>query len=140
MDPVPITLDPMTEGDSWDGIPVIGPITFGHYDTATPPVWHDDSLPGILTKLILSFRRDGTKDVALHCESGSGAVIYHPIIIDHDGSNNPPTWEAHIAPMGFLAFPLTAGRWVGDLEAIYDDTNKKTLYRVTQVVTTNGAD
>jgi len=143
MEPVAITLDPMTEGDSWDGIPVIAP-TFGHWtDPVAKTGWVDDNPPGTLVKARLFFRREGFKDVQLHCESvtfgESRDEIDQPIIIDHNGTNSPPTWALHIDPMGFDSFPLTAGTWTGDFEFIFGDgSQKKTYYRITQVVNPQG--
>lgn len=136
MDPVEITLDPMTEGDSWDGIPVIGPIVFRHYDPEDEAAGEDgyviDDPPGPLVAARLTFARKDEAVNVLVCSSDVTAPApsgQHPITI-----TDAETWALVVPPMDYADFPMTAGTWEADFEFFWGTGHKKTYYRITQVI------
>jgi hypothetical protein len=127
-EPAEITLEPMIEGDTWQGITSIGPVTF--VDENEDPV----AVPGVIASVELDFSRGPRKPVLLHCTSAVSVATHGqcPILI-----GDAAAWEMSIPPMPYDLFNLPAGTWIGDLKVIYNTNpgTKITLYRITQVVT-----
>ncbi len=98
--PVDITLTPITEGDTWQGIASIGPVTI-----------NGDAPASELASMSLHFVRVNERLPSI--KIGSTGVVDAPIVID-----NAATWEAHIPIIGPSVFNLKQGDYVGSLRTV----------------------
>jgi hypothetical protein len=104
--PVPPTqtLDPVTEGDTWPGIPTIGPVTINQ----SPMPWTAESAT-------LIFRRIGngcgTRELAAPVEIVDGV-----------------TWEFTVPEIAYSSFDIREGRWEGDFK-VAGEGKKLTIVR-----------
>lgn len=95
-----VQLEDHTEGDTWDGIPVIGPIII------------NEAAPGVAAARVrLRFKRvpyGAGGEIAFDSDTVEGA---HPITIV-----NPDTWEFLVPPVSYEDFTLPEGKYQGHLE------------------------
>jgi hypothetical protein len=89
-----ITLDPVVEGDTWGGIPGIGPVTFNTDPPAYPAA-----------EVRMNFRK-GSGSTGIDLSTDTGGIV----IVDAD------TWELSVPPVPYPQFSLTQGNWEADLE------------------------
>jgi hypothetical protein len=91
-----VTLDPVVEGDTWPGIPGIGPVTIN----TEPPAYAADQAR-------LHFRRvNATTTTGIDLSTETGGIV----IVD------AATWELSVPPVPYPQFSLTQGNWEADLE------------------------
>lgn len=102
-----LTLDSVTEGDSWIGIPSIGPVLFdGAYSA------------NALERASLVFTRNGV--AGLSFDSADNGSL--PLTITNENE-----WLMTVPPVGFPDFTLGAGEWTGRLRLISNGTGKLTV-------------
>lgn len=132
-----VTLEPMTEGDTWAGITRIGPLAFRHYDPDDSQAGDDDYViddpPGVVDSVKLHFAKEGFYTAVLKCES-SGDPGTFPITIVSGDQNSGDPWTFSVPVIADDEFPLRAGTWLGELEVVYGGGVRKTLLMVRQVV------
>jgi hypothetical protein len=91
-----VTLDPVVEGDTWPGVPGIGPVTINSEPFEFP-----------IALARMHFRRVvATTTTGLDLSTDTGGIT----IVDAS------TWELSIPPVPYPAFSLTQGNWEADLE------------------------
>jgi hypothetical protein len=89
-------LDPTHQGDSWEGIPAIGPVTV---NTEQPPA--------AAALVRMHFRRvNSTSSEGLDLSSETGGLVIM----------NAETWEFMVPEIPYGEFTLTQGEWEADLE------------------------
>jgi hypothetical protein len=103
-------LPAVVEGDTWPGIPALGPVTI---DGDAP------TFPAALVRL--HFRRvndPAATGLDLSSAPGGGITIV-----------NAGTWFFSVSPIAYPAFTLAQGNWEADLE-ITDSAGVRTTYAV----------
>lgn len=105
------------QGDSWDGIPAIGPFTINGVAPASP-------LVGIRLYLV----REGKGAPVIKLGTGEG--VDAPIVI-----HNAATWFASVPRISYEVFNPVVGTYWGDLEFTAADGWRKSPYRVKLPVT-----
>lgn len=94
--PAIVQLENHVAGDTWQGVPVIGPITI------------NAQAPGVTAARVRMTLTRTPSGPSVEFDSDAGLL---PItIVDED------TWEFTIPPVDFDDFPVTAGQYSGHLE------------------------
>ncbi len=118
MTPAPITLPDHTRGDTWVGIPTVGPIgVSGEFDEYLTPL----GTTAISAKLHF-IPVNGTTPV-FRCETGGGGDA--PILI----VTAAPFWEFSVPPVSPTLFTLPVGNYIGMLQVTDSDGVKSTFHR-----------
>ena len=125
MRPYTIQLDPHTKGDTWQGIPSIGPILFNGIQPTSQ-----------LDRIRMQIRSAGpTGTLVLTFDSETGDEDYEITITD------ATTWEAEIAEIPEDEFDLAAGPYYWSMRFWDKDGVARTLYdggfEVLESATTN---
>jgi hypothetical protein len=123
-DPAVVTLYNTRAGDTWAGIPVIGPVLAQGEDPEEPPA----PMSAALVSARLHFTRAGAREPAIRI--GTGPDDDAPLtIVDAD------TWEMTVPPVPPSVWTLAPGSYRGDLETTDADGTVRTLYRLVLTVT-----
>jgi hypothetical protein len=113
--PVNIPFESHYRNDTWDGVPVIGPILINGLQPAAS-----------LVSARMDFRQPVSKVLGHRLSTTPGVGEGTVTIVD------ATTWEMTIPEQDL---PLDAGRWEWDLETTDTNGTVKTYYRGTQPVT-----
>jgi len=107
--PIPtVQLEPHIAGDTWQGIPVIGPFTINDAPPESP-----------VARVRLTMTRSGGHQSRTF-DSADGSIV----IVDAD------TWECSIPPVPFANFTLPPGTYSGQLEFTDEDGVRLTTHNV----------
>lgn len=116
MRPVDVRLDDHTSGDTWQGIPTIGPIV----DEAT------GTTPG---------SEMGSAELWLYRDAIDTPFKLSTVVLGRHAPinifGNPANWELSIPPVAAATFPPGVGEWHGKLKITDAAGEKLTYYNIT---------
>lgn len=124
-DPPFIELFNLVSGDTWRGIPQIGPVTIQGPDDEAPV-----QPSTTLVSVRLNFTREGARSPSIRFGTMDVPDADAPIVID-----NAVTWEFSIAPVSPATWTPPAGVYTGHVETTDSDGLVLTIYKLQLTVT-----
>jgi hypothetical protein len=132
-DPPLVELYNLRSGDTWRGIPLVGPVTVIEPDVGPPAVQPSANLVSVRCNLT----REGAKSPALRMATANVATADTDVTIT---IGDPVTWEFTIPavpPTAWHPSPLPAGVYTGDIETTDADGYVLTTHTLQITVTSD---